>query len=363
MDGGSPILYNVEISGNTAAKGAGIFADNATPQLTNVTIAGNLASQTGGGMYNSNANPVIRNSIVWGNRAGANPNVANVASNPDFASSIVEGSGGSSSWNSDFGVNTSNNLDINPGFVRNGFDLQGNRQTGDYKLKSAGGAVDRGNNSYLNNSLTLWDVNLQNPSNVGVYAVVPFDLAYRQRIENSVVDLGAYEADSPTIDVYLVRQVIMPSVEGVTTSPVAGVYYVLSSHDFTFTVHPKEGFSIAQMHIATNIPQRDEDGIVTVYNADGTASVTIMSITEPIRVDITNVIRTTGNEAIVSDRVWTFDATLHIETEAPSEVRIYNMSGQLHKIERASAGHTAIKLPAGFYAVALNGRVYKIIAK
>jgi predicted outer membrane repeat protein len=65
-------IYNTALVQNTAAYGAGLFAD--APQelvVTNCTLADNIASQQGGGLFlDGGAGPaIVRNSILWNNEA------------------------------------------------------------------------------------------------------------------------------------------------------------------------------------------------------------------------------------------------------------------------------------------------------
>jgi len=367
---GNPILYNVEISGNTAARGAGMFNANGNPQLTNVTISGNLASSSGGGIANSASAPDIRNTIVWGNRTltRIDANVANdAASSPRFEYSIVEGSGGSSAWNAIFGTDGTHNRDENPSFIRNGFDLEGNMQQGDYRLRASSAAIDVGRTAFIYNSLTLWNVFLPNPADLSIgnryLQAVPFDLAFFERIGNDIVDIGAYEFGSEWMDFFITREVIMPEVEGLITDPPTGVYYVLSSHDFTFTVTPQTNYRIDNMKITTGVPLRDSEGMKRTANSDGSLTVTIMSITEPITINFSDVIRSTANENVASDRVWTENDHLCIQTPAASEVKIYTVAGQLVKHQKISEGASRLRLAAGLYIVSLNGVEYKVVVQ
>ncbi|MDR1779680.1 MAG: InlB B-repeat-containing protein [Tannerella sp.] len=365
-DSSSPVIYNVEISGNTAREGAAMYNLNANPQLTNLTVSGNLASSSGGGIANSASNPVIRNTIIWDNRATAYPNIANASSSPHFSYSIIEQSGGSEKWNTTFGIDGTHNYDANPVFVKKGFDTEGAMQQGDYNLRMSSAAIDRGRTAYVYNWLTLWNILLPHTlQDIGPRSLeaLPFDLAFHERIGNDIIDIGAYEAGTEEINVILTRAVTIPKVEGVETSPAAGVYYVLSSHDFIFTVHPSAGYSLSSMRVATNIPLRDKEGLVRQVNSDGSISIIILSITEPITIDISNIIRTSANDDIKSERVYTIGRELHIETTHSSEAHIFNTAGQLYKRQKVGEGETVVTLTPGVYIVLLDGRSYKVVIR
>ena len=77
----------------------------------------NSAGDDGGGMYNDGvSNPNVTNCIFWSNSAtgsgnevynGSDPNT-----DPNFAYCDIEGSGGSSSWDPNFGSNDGGNIDL-----------------------------------------------------------------------------------------------------------------------------------------------------------------------------------------------------------------------------------------------------------
>ena len=71
IDGASPTLVSVVVTGNTGWDGGGIYlTGGAAPTLTNVAIEGNQAADDGGGLYANTSSPVLTNVIV-------NNNVAN----------------------------------------------------------------------------------------------------------------------------------------------------------------------------------------------------------------------------------------------------------------------------------------------
>jgi predicted outer membrane repeat protein len=119
----SPTLTNVTISGNRANEGGAIYNDGSSggdsnPSLTNVTISGNNASY-GGAIYNygdsGNTSPTLSNVILWGDTAGSDGNeIFNDTATPTIDHSIVQGSGGSASWDTALGTDGGGNLDADP---------------------------------------------------------------------------------------------------------------------------------------------------------------------------------------------------------------------------------------------------------
>ncbi|HEY0091680.1 MAG TPA: T9SS type A sorting domain-containing protein, partial [Flavobacterium sp.] len=95
---------------------------------------------------------------------GITTNVENQAS---FTYSLIQGSGGSASWNTAYGINGGNNIDANPLF------------TADFNLSTSSPAINAGNNMLY-------------PSGGSV-----LDLAGNPRLYSGTIDLGAYESNTP----------------------------------------------------------------------------------------------------------------------------------------------------------------------
>ncbi len=66
-------LTNVVISGNSArvSSGGGIYNEESSPTFTNVRISQNSANNKGGGVYNRNSSPLFVNVLFDGNTSGA----------------------------------------------------------------------------------------------------------------------------------------------------------------------------------------------------------------------------------------------------------------------------------------------------
>ncbi|MEM8859154.1 MAG: choice-of-anchor Q domain-containing protein, partial [Chloroflexota bacterium] len=166
-DQSSPTLFNVIFHMNTAANGGGMFnfADS-NPVLTNVTFYGNSAVGTnarGGALLNTFSNPTLVNSIIWGNTAPTGANVLNNSSTPAYSYSIVEGSGGNTSWNSTFGTDGGNNADSDPLLDSN------------LHLQTGSPAIDAGNTAAYT-------------------SMIGIDLAGNVRVQNAIIDMGAFES-------------------------------------------------------------------------------------------------------------------------------------------------------------------------
>jgi parallel beta-helix repeat protein/predicted outer membrane repeat protein len=198
---GSATLTNVLINNNSASIAGGIYNTNSSPILTNVTISNNTGS--GRGIYNtSNSSPIIRNSILW-NIGGTE--VANFSnSTPSFINSIVRGSGGSGAWLSSYGTDSGNNLDVDPLFV--------DAANGDFTLQACSQGIGQGSNAAV--------------------AGIATDLAGNTRIQQTTVDMGAYES------AFAHSIIVTPSVAIVSNDADNSI---ITGTSVTFTATPTNG--------------------------------------------------------------------------------------------------------------------------
>jgi predicted outer membrane repeat protein len=164
-------LRNVLVKNNTATgyAGGGIFNyATETPNFVNVTLSGNSSNWEGGGMYSLSSSPNFYNCIIWGNTAGLD--MGNQISQGDGTlfmhySCYQNGAndmyldGSDSYFNIDANSITSDPLFADP-------------SNGDFRLYAESPAVNAGYNGF--NAET---------SEIRGYA----------RIQNSIIDMGAYE--------------------------------------------------------------------------------------------------------------------------------------------------------------------------
>ncbi len=369
-NGGAPVIYNTEISGNTAKDGAAMYNSSSSPRLTNVTISGNLASSNGGGLYNDNSNPAIQNTIIWGNRAAQHPNVSNTSSTPNFTFSLIEKN--RAGWDVSLGANGGNNIDGDPLFRKKGFDESGNMQPGNYRFFAKSPAENQGYNSYVFSETTR-DAHLPTLGESVYHKGFPYDLSGLNRIIDDRVDIGAYEYAPDLTFPSLSRSIEIPQVEGLTIQPRPGIHYVLTGKDFTFTVSEKkeeamlkageEKRLIERLGIKTGIPAQDKDGIKMTENEDGSVTVTLLKVSASIRLTIDPYAKPNSAKTISNDNVWSYDGNVMLSLSERSDVRIYDMKGQLMVHRTVDAGETAIPLSEGFYVVRVGERNYKILVK
>jgi len=153
----NPTLTNCTFNANsTSSVGGGIYNNDSDPKLTNCTLSANLATYNGGGMHNHlSSSPSLNNCIVWGNTGGGTQGISNSSSTPSVTYSIIQGAS----------VYTgTGNLLADPKFV--------NAAGNDFRLYGNSPAVNTGNNA-ANVSST--------------------DIRGQVRIQNTTIDMGAYE--------------------------------------------------------------------------------------------------------------------------------------------------------------------------
>lgn len=177
----STLFRNCVITGNSNPLGGGLSVSNSSPNLVNCTIEGN----SGGGIRNNgNSDPTLENSIIWGNSTSgpgstASQQVGNYNnSNPVVSSSLIQGASGPGSFadgnSTIWGTgNLDGTLESNdPKFATEIAPPSNPRPEGDLPLLATSPALNVGNN--------LADVGT-------------VDLAGSPRIQDSTVDLGAFE--------------------------------------------------------------------------------------------------------------------------------------------------------------------------
>ncbi|MBN2019515.1 MAG: right-handed parallel beta-helix repeat-containing protein [Sedimentisphaerales bacterium] len=117
-----PIVMNCTFSGNSSGFGGGIANFPSCPELINCTFTGNVASLCGGGMSNTYSHegpsdPTVTNCIFWANSAGDYDEIYNDDfTYPTVSYCDIEGCGGSTAWDPNFGTDGGGNIDSDPIF-------------------------------------------------------------------------------------------------------------------------------------------------------------------------------------------------------------------------------------------------------
>lgn len=167
----APYFVNSLIYNNRASQdGGAIYSWTAKPTLTNLTIvknrADNRADNRAGGLYHYSSSVVSkRNTIIFGNTAtngsGWNPQVTIDNSVVNLFNNIIQDWTGGSNGNLNASGVSANDLFVN--YAAN-----------DFHLNVGSIVADMGNNSYISGYST--------------------DLGANFRVQNSIVDLGAFES-------------------------------------------------------------------------------------------------------------------------------------------------------------------------
>ncbi|MDR1408582.1 MAG: hypothetical protein LBJ23_11155 [Tannerella sp.] len=358
--GEPPLLLGVEISGNTAEDGAGIYNSGSNLQIVNATVSGNLASARGGGLYNAGGDAYIYNSIIYDNRASGSADRADVqvmGGTPTYRSSDIGGSKPNNTWSAAFGTDGGGNIDANPGFIVPGFDEKGAMTEGNYLLRSINRKVVEGGAS------NLWipypaSIALSSPSpgHITYIGFLNRDLAGNNRIIYDYIDMGAYEFIGTTVIPDVTYRVEVPALEGAGTIPPAGVYYVLAHANFSVSLVPREDYTIADAQVKTGSVWQDELGrMVLTDNADGTKTYTFHDIVDPLKIQVTGVTPAGNADIEGATLIWAEAKQLHIQTPAEGVLHVYTLTGRLYTQQKVSAGRTSFALPAGMYIVTLDG--------
>jgi len=188
----SPTISQVTFSDNRGNYGGGAFNQNATPNYVNCLFSQNQGNTSGGGMMNNSATPIVTNCTFVKNTAGSiGGGVNNTSSSAIYNNCILWGNtattgkqiygtgAGTSTLNYSCYANepndvvtldvavfnvSNNNITSNPQFI--------NFSNGNYRLLGISPCVNTGNNTY--NALST-------------------DLRGQNRVQNTTIDMGAYE--------------------------------------------------------------------------------------------------------------------------------------------------------------------------
>ncbi len=194
FDSSNPVIANCLFSGNMASRGSGGAIGNydSSPNVINCTLSNNTASIRGGGgggIRNiDNSNPKLTNCILRRNSPNEIINAA--SSTPTIAYCNIEGSGGSTTWDTLLGADGGGNIDVDPLFIDPlGLDGIVGTDDDDIRLSLLSPCIDAADyDAYLNTGGGLTDLDgkdriIDDTSIVdtGVGAI-------------TYLDMGAYEA-------------------------------------------------------------------------------------------------------------------------------------------------------------------------
>jgi YVTN family beta-propeller protein/predicted outer membrane repeat protein len=124
----NPVLTNVTFVQNASVNGGAMYNDGTSgqsnPALSFVTFTANHADNCGGALFNAAANgtshPGIMHSVLWNDSSITYPAGGEICNSPlpeayaSIGGSLVQGSGGSTNWDTNMGTDMGFNIDANP---------------------------------------------------------------------------------------------------------------------------------------------------------------------------------------------------------------------------------------------------------
>ena len=340
----NPKLTNVCVSGNYSnAFGGGIYNDASLPVLTNVTISGNRAN-SGGGIYNDSSSPPVNNSIIWGNTATAGVNVFNnVGSTPVYTNSIIQGSGGSLSWDLNFGTDNTGNLDDDPLFVAPAAASSAPTTLGIYRLKSISPAIEAGDNSLYCTARSIASI-----------LSTEIDLNGHPRLNGTSIDIGAHEYFLIT---YIVNFNVANSY-GTITATVDGVPIVTGDpveegKNVVFTAIPFGGYRVKEWTLDGTVVRSSTTSTYTITSIVAAHTVTVEF--EPLPPPPTSP-RITGSADMTVTVGYSSTSTAPFTITGTSPVTVQKISGDDHIMWNNTTRtlDIAAGLPVGEYKVVLK---------
>ena len=163
--------------------------------------------------------------------------------------------------------------------------------------------------------------------------------------------------DPPVIQ----RTVLMPVISGAICDKIPGEYTVNSRDDFTFTITPtgnNVGLDLKVTTSRTLTP--DSEGVIIKKNADGSYTVTIKQVQEPIQIYIDFA---TSNDTIAINKIWTNGNKLYIQKGNSELAQIYTISGSLVRSVNLNGEIETVELAKGFYIIKTDEYAQKVIIK
>ena len=243
-------IENSLFSGNISGGNGGAIHTHSSGDfnLINSTITGNSAVNGGAIWSATTDSKSIDNSIIWNNKDTSGTgtlasSLTFINSIPTTSYSILQGSGGSSSWDLAAGTDAGNNLDTDPLFILD-TDISINPIViGNSHLNTGSPTVNAGNNSVVNTAT---------------------DLDGATRILDGTVDMGAYEYFSASISIN-VSELIGDNVELQNNGNENLVFTVDGTQTFATEIISGNGYLISIINQPSS-----PDQVCIIANGSGT---------------------------------------------------------------------------------------------
>lgn len=168
---------------------------------------------------------------------------------------------------------------------------------------------------------------------------------------------GVDPAPDPALTVYYT--VVIPTLEGATTDPVAGAYEVEAWDSFRFYLTLDADYDQSAPIVTTDrgetLEPRSSDGAYVIQYVRTPVEISIAGIQK--NADVASATILSGT------RVWTEPSAVCLETDRTEEVRIVSLAGTTVAAFTAQPGTTRQALAPGAYVVKMERTVYKVIVR
>ncbi len=200
-----PIITNTVFTQNQAGvsstyltNGGAIFNQSQKASISNSVFEGNLAAGGGGGIYNLNDDPKILNSTFFNNKADTGGAIENTNSNPKITNCIIWENSTSIQNQSITYQNTTakkaaSTPDITYTDIKGGYTGVGNINEDPLFTDATNPAGADGIWMTADDGLSIKTTSPAINTGINTPVTLPRDLAEATRIQNSIVDMGAYE--------------------------------------------------------------------------------------------------------------------------------------------------------------------------
>lgn len=168
----------------------------------------------------------------------------------------------------------------------------------------------------------------------------------------STVTVASSEPDYPEISTY---EVVLPAIEGASTTPEAGSYTIEEGASFVFEIVLEEGYRQSEpvVKAGDQVIEADANGKYTISNVYSDMTISITGIVKDVITSNTEVDENTT-------KVWGADGKLHIRSPKEQTAYIITFGGQVYKVLSVNIGETALTMPQGAYIIYIGKRSYKL---
>ena len=164
--------------------------------------------------------------------------------------------------------------------------------------------------------------------------------------------------DAQPVDIN--RTVTLPSVSGVKTDPVAGIWDVKSRGNFKFkaTYSGSKPLAVRTNRTVNGVPEM----LTGTKNANGEYEYVVPNVQQDITLSIGPDY--VSNQLLAGTAVWSHGEMIYIRVDRADIASIYSVAGQLVRKVDLPEGDTSIPMSRGAYVITLkDGSVHKVIVK